>query len=149
MDSKGASISRVTERKIENSFSKEDFKRCSGDEISRLNNITDFKNYYVRSILNDINTDAIKNNPPKVCIVSPSDFVISIVVPMLTDLGCKVASFSSTSINEIDSIVEEIRSNNASFAAFIDSNGETLVLIDKNRNVVKDDLFCPLLPSLP
>ena len=36
MDSKGASISRVTERKIENSFSKEDFKRCSGDEISRL-----------------------------------------------------------------------------------------------------------------
>jgi mannose-1-phosphate guanylyltransferase/phosphomannomutase len=144
MDSKGASISRVTERKIENSFSKEDFKRCSGDEISRLNNITDFKNYYVRSILNDINTDAIKNNPPKVCIVSPSDFVISIVVPMLTDLGCKVASFSSTSINEIDSIVEEIRSNNASFAAFIDSNGETLVLIDKNRNVVKDDLFLSL-----
>jgi len=141
MDSKGASISRVTERKIENSFAREDFKRCSGDEVSRLNNITDFKNYYVRSILNEVNVEAIKNNPPKLCIVSPSDFVISIVVPMLTDLGCKVASFSSTNVSEVDTIVDEIKDNNASFAAFIDSNGETLVLIDKNGNVVKDDLF--------
>jgi mannose-1-phosphate guanylyltransferase / phosphomannomutase len=30
MDSKGASISRVMERKIENAFFREDFKRCSG-----------------------------------------------------------------------------------------------------------------------
>ncbi len=144
MDAKGASISRVMERKIENSFFREDFKRCSGEEISRLNNITDFKNYYVRSILNEIDTDAIRNYSPKICIVSPSDFVISIVVPMLTDLGCKVASFSSANLNEIDAIVDEIKSNNANFAAFIDSNGETLVLIDKNGNTVKDDMFISL-----
>lgn len=141
MDSKGASISRVTERKIENSFSREDFKRCSGDEVSRLNNITDFKNYYVRSILNEVDVESIKSNTPKICIVSPSDFVISIVVPMLTDLGCKVASFSSSNLNEVDTIIDEIKNNNAGFAAFIDSNGETLVLIDKYGNVVKDDLF--------
>lgn len=144
MDAKGASISRVMERKIENAFFREDFKRCSGDEISRLNNITDFKNYYVRSILNEIDTDAIRSRTPKICIVSPSDFVISIVVPMLTDIGCKVASFSSSNLNEIDTIVDEIKSNDANFAAFIDSNGETLVLIDKKGNIVKDDLFLSL-----
>lgn len=144
MDAKGASISRVMERKIENAFFREDFKRCSGDEISRLNNITDFKNYYVRSILNEIDTDAIRNNSPKICIVSPSDFVISIVVPMLADIGCKVASFSSSNLNEIDAIVDEIKSSDANFAAFIDSNGETLVLIDKNGKIVKDDLFLAL-----
>ncbi|WP_027622523.1 mannose-1-phosphate guanyltransferase [Acetivibrio clariflavus] len=144
MDAKGASISRVMERKIENAFFREDFKRCSGEEISRLNNITDFKNYYVRSILNEIDTDAIRNSSPKVCIVSPSDFVISIVVPMLTDIGCKVASFSSSNLNEIDTIVDEIKTNDANFAAFIDSNGETLVLVDKNGKIVKDDLFLSL-----
>ncbi|MFZ5988807.1 MAG: sugar phosphate nucleotidyltransferase [Bacillota bacterium] len=144
MDAKGASISRVMERKIENSFFREDFKRCSGEEISRLNNITDFKNYYVRSILNEVDVEAIRNNAPKLCIVSPSDFVISIVVPMLTDLGCKVASFSSANLNELDTIVDEIKNNNANFAAFIDSNGETLVLIDKHGNVVRDDLFLSL-----
>ncbi|AEV67295.1 mannose-1-phosphate guanyltransferase [Acetivibrio clariflavus] len=144
MDAKGASISRVMERKIENAFFREDFKRCSGEEISRLNNITDFKNYYVRSILNEIDTDAIRNSSPKVCIVSPSDFVISIVVPMLTDIGCKVASFSSSNLNEIDTIVDKIKTNDANFAAFIDSNGETLVLVDKNGKIVKDDLFLSL-----
>jgi len=144
MDAKGASISRVMERKIENAFFREDFKRCSGEEISRLNNITDFKNYYVRSILNEIDTEAIRNSSPKVCIVSPSDFVISIVVPMLTDIGCKVASFSSSNLNEIDTVVDEIKTNDANFAAFIDSNGETLVLVDKNGKIVKDDLFLSL-----
>lgn len=144
MDAKGASISRVMERKIENSFFREDFKRCSGEEISRLNNITDFKNYYVRSILNEIDVETIRENAPKLCVVSPSDFVISIMVPMLTDLGCKVASFSSANLNEHDGIVDEINSNDASFAAFIDSNGEELVLIDKHGNIVEDDLFLAL-----
>lgn len=144
MDSKGASISRVSERKIENAFFREDFKRCSGEEISRLNNITDFKNYYVRSILNEVDTENIRNHNPKICIVSPSDFVISIVVPMLTDLGCKVASFSSANLNEIDTVVDEIKNNNANFGAYIDSNGESLVLVDSNGNIVKDDLFLTL-----
>ncbi|KNY28549.1 Phosphoglucosamine mutase [Pseudobacteroides cellulosolvens ATCC 35603 = DSM 2933] len=143
MDSKGASISRVTERKIENAFFREDFRRCSGEEISRLNNITDFKNYYVRSILNDVNIDAIRTFPQKICIISPSDFVISLVVPMLQDIGCKVASFSSA-FNAHDKIVEEIEKNNADFAAFIDSNGETLSLIDKSGNIINDDLFLSL-----
>ncbi len=144
MDSKGASISRITERKIENAFFREDFKRCSGDEISRLNNITDFKNYYVRSILNEIDVESIRNSSPKICIVSPSDFVISVVVPMLTDLGCKVASFSSANLDIPDKIVEEIDKNSANFAAYIDSNGESLILVDKLGNVVKDDLFLSL-----
>lgn len=144
MDSKGASISRILERKIENAFFREDFKRCSGEEISRLNNITDFKNYYVRSVLNDIDVQKIREAAPKICISSPSDFVISVMVPMLTDIGCKVASFSSSGSNVTETIVEEINNSNADFAAFVDSNGESLTLIDKLGNVIKDDLFLTL-----
>ncbi len=144
MDSKGASISRVMERKIENAFFKEDFKRCSGDEINRLNNITDFKSYYVRSILNEINIQEIRSVSPKICIISPSDFVISVVIPMLTDVGCKVASFSSASPNDTNEIKDEIKKTGANFAAFIDSNGENLVLIDNEGNVIKEDLFLSL-----
>jgi mannose-1-phosphate guanylyltransferase / phosphomannomutase len=144
MDSKGASISRVLERKIENAFFREDFKRCSGEEISRLNNITDFKNYYIRSVLNEIDVTKIRNASPKICVLSPSDFVISVVVPMLNDVGCKVAGFSSANTIVVETITEEIIKNNADFAAFIDSNGETLVLIDKSGNIIRDDLFLSL-----
>ena len=144
MDSRGAGISRVMERKIENAFFREDYKRCSGDEISRLNNITDFKNYYIRSVLNEIDFQQIKAKSPKICIFSPSDFVISVVASMLTDVGCKVVSFSSANLNDIGIITDEINKNNTDFAAFIDSNGETLVLIDKMGNVIKDDLYLSL-----
>ncbi len=147
MDSKGASISRVVERKIENAFLKEDFKRCSGEEISRLNNITDFKNYYTRSVLNDVDLQSIKNHAPKVCLFSPSDFVISLMVPMLTDIGCKVVSHSTPDFNDIELVLEQLKLSGSDFAAFIDSNGETLVLVDKLGNVIKDDLFL-LLTSL-
>ncbi|MDP4094742.1 MAG: mannose-1-phosphate guanyltransferase [Bacillota bacterium] len=147
MDSKGASISRVTERKIENAFLREDFKRCSGEEISRLNNITDYRNYYIRSVLNDIEVSKIRARAPKLCIFSPSDFVISLVAPMLSDIGCRVASFSSTNLHEVDKITDELRKNNVDFAAYIDSNAENLVLINQHGNIIKDEMFL-LLTSL-
>jgi mannose-1-phosphate guanylyltransferase / phosphomannomutase len=144
MDSKGAGISRVMERRIESAFFREDFRRCSGEEISRLNNITDFKNYYVRSILNELENEAIRDRGLKVCVFSPSDFVTSIVVPMLTDIGCKVSSFSGPDLGEEESLIEKVKSNEADFGAFIDLNGESLVLIDQHGSIIKDDLFTAL-----
>lgn len=144
MDSKGATISRVLERKIENAFFREDFKRCSGEEISRLNNITDFTNYYTRSILNEVDFQRVREKSPKICVVSPSNHVISVMVPMLTDIGCKVVNFSSSPGDSLESISDEVRKREADFGAFIDSNGETLVLLDKAGHIVKDDLFLVL-----
>ncbi|MCX7710032.1 MAG: mannose-1-phosphate guanyltransferase [Clostridia bacterium] len=147
MDSKGASISRVMERKIENAFFREDFKRCSGDEISRLNNITDFKNYYARAILHDIDIKSIKEHAPKICLISSSDFVVSLMTPMLTEVGCEVVSMLFPNADNHEVILEEIKRHKADFAAFIDSNGEQLILFDPCGNVIKDDLFL-LLTSL-
>lgn len=144
MDSKGASISRVMERKIENAFFREDFKRCSGEEISRLNNITDFKNYYVRAILHDIDINSIRERNPKICIISPSEFVIGLMTPLLTELGCEIVSMLLPRVDSPDLILQEINKNNSDFAAFIDSNGEHLILYDKLGNIIKDDLFLML-----
>ncbi len=145
MDSKGATISRALERKIENAFLREDFKRCSGEEISRLNNITDFTVYYARMILNEVNIGRIKEKSPSVCVVSPSNFVISVVSPMLTDIGCRVLSFSSSNLNSLDAVVEEIKKRDTDFGAYIDSNGETLILVDKSGKIIKDDLYLALI----
>ncbi|NJD03634.1 MAG: nucleotidyltransferase [Ruminiclostridium sp.] len=144
MDSKGAAISHVLERKIENAFFREDFKRCSGNEISRLNNITDFTIYYAGMILNEVDITRIKEKSPTVCVVSPSNSVISIMVSMLTDIGCRVFSFSSSNLNSMDAVAEEIRKRNADLGAYVDSNGEALILIDRAGNIIKDDLFLAL-----
>ena len=63
---------------------------------------------------------------------------------MLTDLGCRVVSFSSANLSEHAAIVDEIKSSDANFAAYIDSNGERLVFVDRCGNIVEDDLFLAL-----
>lgn len=147
MDSKGASISRLMERKIENAFFREDFKRCSASEISRLNNITDFKDYYAKAVLHDIDQEQIKEMSPRICVLSPSDFVLALITPMLTDVGCEVVKLGASKVELNESISEELIENNIDFAAYIDSNGEQLILIDKLGNIIQDDFFI-LLTSL-
>ena len=139
MDSRGCCISRVAERKIENSFFKEDFKRCSAQQISRLNNITDFANYYMRSVNSSLDVNGIREKHPRVCVFSQSEFVFSIIIPMLNDLGCEASSCldPEDNTNYIDHILEV----EADFGALIDKNGESLILIDKYGNEIKDELF--------
>ncbi len=141
MDGRGAAISRFNERKIENSFFKEDFKRCSADQIRRLNNITDFSIYYMRSIYSKVDIALIKAKKLKICVYSQSEFVLSMVVSMLNDLGCTTNSFTYNNSYDLDQIRQSIENTTYDFAAVIDKNAEDLVLVNKSGSVIKDDLF--------
>lgn len=141
MDSRGATISRFNERKIENSFFKEDFKKCSADQIRRLNNITDFSIYYMRSIFRKVDIALIKAKKLKICVYAQSDFVMSIIVSMLNDLNCTTTSFKYNNKYSLDQINKSIVDTSSDFAVIIDKNAENLILVDKSGTVVKDDLF--------
>lgn len=147
MDKKGATITRAFERKIENSFVREDFKRCSGDEVRRLNNITDFNSYYLRAILNEVDLAAIRKKQPRIIFFSPSDLVNSLAIQMFSDSGVKVVSSMTKTFdtNNLDFVNQELKKNSADFAAYIDGNGENLILIDKNKRIITDDLFTALV----
>lgn len=141
MNKHGCVINHVEERKIENSFFKEDFKRCSAQQISRLNNITDFSDYYMRSVINAVNISCIKERRPIICVFSPSEFVISIIEPMLVDIGCEVKCYNSASCTEKTFINEQILSTQAEFGAIIDKNAESLILVNTDGTEIKEDLF--------
>lgn len=146
MDANGAAINRAMQRKIEGSFIREDFKRCLGHEISRLNNFPDFKNYYARLILNDIDTADIRKSHLKICLASSSDTVTNLVVPMLKDIGCNVHTYTVKNFEDsIDDIKAEIKKSGSNLGAYIDNNGEQLYLIDKSGSVVQDEMFTALV----
>ena len=143
MDSRGASISRLTERKIENSFFKEDFNRCSSEQISRLNNITDFSSYYARTLSNTTNLSIISEKETRLCVYSKSENVISIVEPLLRGLGCSTSCF--TSYEDFNSVIMSIIDTESEFAAIIDENAEELILVDSSGKIVMEDLFHALI----
>lgn len=145
LDTKGGTISRGMERKIENAFIREDFKRCQYNEISQLSSISDFYTYYTKLIATDINKTAIKKRPMKIFLVSPSEFVISQLVPIIQELGCKVMTLNASYNDEtVYTMKNEIAINKLDFAAYIDSNAEHLELIDSKGVMIKDDLFTAL-----
>ncbi len=146
MDVRGASISRLAERKIESSFFKEDFKRCSSQQIRRLNNITDFSKYYIRNLGSKTNIDLIRESKLKICIYSKSEFVFSILEPLLKLIGCEF-SFSSD-FDDFTSVAESIESTASDFAAIIDRNAEQLVLVDKSGKVVQEELYQALIAQI-
>ncbi len=146
MDVRGASISRLVERKIESSFFKEDFKRCSSQQISRLNNITDFSKYYIRNLCNKTNIELIRESKPKVCIYSKSEFVFSILKPLFIGIGCEFSC--SSDYGDMASIAEGLTSAGYDFAAIIDRNAEQLVLVDKSGKVVQEELYKALIAQI-
>lgn len=141
MDSRGASISRIAERKIETSFFKEDFIRCSAQQISRLNNITDFSEYYMRAITREANTVLIREKALNVCLFSRSEFVLSIATTMLRDVGCKTNSFTHYDLDEPEAVFNCISETKSDFGAILDENGEHLILVTNKGIIIKDDLF--------
>jgi mannose-1-phosphate guanylyltransferase/phosphomannomutase len=144
MDNKGAGIKKTLERKIENAFIKEDFRRCIGEEVQSLNNITDYKAHYEKTILSGIKKGFIRARKPSICIVSPSNFVINSVAEMLSNIGCRINGYNYTNIDAEGTILEKIRKTNSDFAAFIDVNGEKLILLDRNGQKISKDLFLSL-----
>ena len=143
MDARGASINRLTERKIENSFFKEDFNRCSSEQISRLNNITDFSSYYIRLLSKTANPSVIGELKPRICFYSKSENVISIMEPLLNELGCITSCYKY--YDDLNSVIMSIGDTNSDFAAIIDENAEELILVDSSGKIVMDDLFQALI----
>jgi mannose-1-phosphate guanylyltransferase/phosphomannomutase len=60
IDKQGSNLSPDFERKIENSFIRDDYQRQSADKLQRLNSINDIPMFYMRHLLNSIDADAIK-----------------------------------------------------------------------------------------
>jgi mannose-1-phosphate guanylyltransferase/phosphomannomutase len=139
MDARGTNISSFSERKIECSFFREDFKRCSAQQINGMNNITDFSECYIRTLISGTNVNSVRKTSPRICIFSKSKSVLSIVEPLLTNIGCQVTSCPDyTDQTSVTSILLETESE---FGAIIDTNGENLSLVSREGIIIKDDLF--------
>jgi mannose-1-phosphate guanylyltransferase/phosphomannomutase len=141
-DENGADADCSLAKSVESIFYKEDFLRCRAQSILDINNISDFTNYYLRYLLEKIDTGIIrKKTCPSVLIVSNGESMLSFVHNIFEELGIKISG--EMLVNKMDP--KNIRSVehflHADLTAFIDCNGEKLILIDPDGKVTDGDLF--------
>ena len=92
LDEKGLNIDKSTERRIENAFFSEDFKRAGVDDIGEVAFLTRLVEEYLGCLFQSISVDSIKTKGFKV-IVDYEPGNLSLLLPaFLSALGCSVST---------------------------------------------------------
>jgi mannose-1-phosphate guanylyltransferase/phosphomannomutase len=147
-DDLGTDISEATARKIERTFYREDFRRVFPGDIGDIGYPPRAIEYYTQSIVDTIDTQAIRNQAFKV-VVDYAYGTTSFVMPnVLSKLGADVLAvnpYASTPgalaydpITHATNVANLVRSSGAHLGAVIDPDGEHITFIDDEGHVLTD-----------
>ncbi len=153
LDKLGSNIDRNTERKIENAFVREDFSRCEGDCIKEIKHIPDYSSFYLRNVVNNVKSKAIKYN---IALNSRSGFIANTMSKLLTELGCNVETTSlrffntktmhqSMTSNDVKFFTSHIKMGNFNLGVSIEDTSEKMMLVDNKGRIVTEDMFIALV----
>lgn len=155
LDSKGANISRNMERKIENVFGREDFRRSRGNEINKITSVGNIADCYFSWLVSKANQQVLQQVPISLLFFSPSSQIRHWVGSILGQLGCNVqmvdlpTDYTGNNMWEwSEQFKREMQMREGNFGAIVDANGENMFLIDEQGNLIKDELFTILLALL-
>lgn len=139
MDKNGLDIDKNVQRKIENSFVREDFRRVKTDTFKQINHIYDGLEYYTRQLINELGVHKIRSQKYKVVLCIKNRMLLNIAQDILQELRVNVKIYDE--FNDILGLKKEVIESNASLGVRIDDECEQGILIDEKGNVIKDDLF--------
>ncbi len=159
-DHTGIGIDKGTERKIENLFFREDFRRTPMDEVGRLDFPSRALERYTGAFIHSLGANAIKEANFRVVI----DYAFgnaSIVLPqILGTLGveqiainayfdaAKVRTFREDRERHLQQLTTVVTSLEANLGVLIDADGETLTLVDDAGRIVGRNRLMALLTLL-
>lgn len=151
-DNKGIEISRDMERKIENFFHREDFKRVPGHEVPHIFPASDFTGAYREFLLQEI-AGVIRQYYPGIALCSQGSPADTVVGPLLESVGIAVhkIEFQVPAGSEPESgavystIAETVKKTGALFGVMLDEHGEEMVLVDAGGAVIQGESLTLLL----
>ena len=149
IDGRGLYIDKNTERKIETSFFREDFRRVPVGEIGAITTVgAPVIERYREAFLRECDRKAIAAARGSAVVDYGQGSTSSILPNLLGELGAETITvnaatsrnFSARTAKEHESDIRQLaamcRAIGASFGASIDNDGKTIILIDDQGNVV-------------
>lgn len=143
IDHCGINIDKGLERKIENAYWQEDFRRANLAQIGRTNVFTGLQESYVADLLKQVNVDSVKRERFRVAMQYDQTPWGSFVPELMERLGCKVSVIDAkeASHGELQNLV-----SNGIFHLGVrfDDNGEEISLITDRSQVIEQDRLLAL-----
>lgn len=139
MDKDGLNIAKSMQRKVENSFIREDFRRIKTDTFKRLIQINDGIEYYIRQIINQIEVSNIRRKKFKIVLSTRNDIIKNVAAKILSELNVdvKVYGFSK----DLVGLRKEVVENNVDLGVYISDEASYAVFVDEKGNIIKDELY--------
>lgn len=155
IDSHGVNTDKFTERKIENIFFREDFRRTTMEEVGTIDFPSRAIDHYTEGYFSLIDSQIIKKASFKV-VIDYACGTSSLVLPLLLGrLGCDTVTLNAypdaergktakldknKALTQLSNIVLTL---SADFGLWIDTDGERFVLIDEHGRIISGyQLLC-------
>lgn len=139
MDANGCNIDKAMERKIQNSFIKEDFRRAKTDAFKRIIHLSETSEYYIRQIINRVGVDSIRNQRYKIILSVRNPILLSVIQNIFSELRINFKLYNE--FNDLLGLSREVVKSEANLGIYIKDEGEYAVIVDEKGNIVKDNLY--------
>jgi len=148
VDGNGIDLGQGDSRKIENLFSRGDFRRADESQVGSIIYVPRFRESYQDYLMQSVDTVAIQQQRFRVVLDYDQKNLASIVLELFAKLAVKVVDFDSTVEHSFKSfkrftatssyLAEEVLRQQAHFGVILDANGEKVLLLDDQGNVIDE-----------
>ncbi|MCA1727066.1 MAG: NTP transferase domain-containing protein [Actinobacteria bacterium] len=147
-DARGIDIDPATQRKIERTFYRDDFRRAFHHEIGELNFPARGREYYTRGMIDSIDVDLIRESAPKLVIAYSFGAAALTAPAVLGRAGADVLAVNAVLDEErvvmdvadqrrqIEAVAGLVRASGADLGAILDPTGERIRLVDDRARVL-------------
>ncbi|MDF2985252.1 MAG: Nucleoside-diphosphate-sugar pyrophosphorylase family protein [Eubacterium sp.] len=152
LNKSGSNIDRGEERKIENLFIREDFVRCSVNEIKPVVIVPEHSIFYSRNILNSVQG---KEHNYRIALIVKSELVKKVVERVLSELKCEYAFINQkldgnykkkeSMFSDIKALTTTVKQGKFDIGVYLENSNEKMMLVDTKGRVIADDMFMALI----
>ncbi|HEY5584883.1 MAG TPA: mannose-1-phosphate guanyltransferase [Ruminiclostridium sp.] len=152
LDKLGSDIDRSEERKIENCFIREDFIRCSANEIKPIVSIPEHSVFYIQTILNSV---LAKEHNFKIALITKSNYLKNLVERILGELKCEFVFIKPSEdgihkkkesvFSDIKTLTNTVKQGGFDMGVYFENSYEKMMLVDTKGRVITDDLYIALI----
>jgi len=151
----GGNISRGNERKVENVFLREDFKRVDFSRVPSVKRFRDIVERYNAYILSIVDRPALEKRNINLVMAYDRINLEHFIVPVCEKLGIKItnidhkfgdgAARSWNAYREmLPQLSEAVVKSGSTAGVMMDPNGDNLILVDEMGRMIEDDMLTAL-----
>lgn len=138
LDANGINISKDAERKIENTYIQEDFRRVDASHLGECKFIPQLAEAYREGLMQVVDANALKKYRSRILVAYDFQHLNWFIPSLLEKLGCVVTTINSAEYS-LDDICRLVKSGYMDLGVFLSPNADDVILVTPDGDIINND----------